>query len=122
MRLIPTYAKDFKNRTIMTVWFLCYLISISTNKVSGFSSGAPLTSCGGEMLPRHGFEPQNGDPPVQLVMDQYKMFSNQYLRVTIRSKRAFKGFVVRASGGSENHLGTWYIPYLEDTSYLSESS
>ena len=67
------------------------------------------------------------------------MLSHQYLRVTIRSKRAFKGFLIRASSGmkilnfglmliiflfsdTERYLGVWYIPYLEDTSYLSESS
>merc|ERR1712025_1243559 len=74
------------------------------------------------MMPRHGFEPQEGDPPIQVVTDQYSMYSHQYIRVTIRSKRAFKGFLIRALSDGDTHLGTWYIPYLEDTSYLSESS
>ena len=69
-------------------------------------------------MPRHGFESQvgicvasqimftryyqAGDPPVELVMDQYTIMSDQYLRVTIRSKRAFKGFLIRAESGEEN--------------------
>ena len=32
------------------------------------------------MKPRHGFAPQPGDPPVELVMDQYQMSADQYLR------------------------------------------
>ena len=28
---------------------------------------------------------------------------------------------MRAESKTESHLGTWYIPYLADTSYLSES-
>merc|ERR1711892_605990 len=32
------------------------------------------------MVPRHGFEGQSGDPPIQLVTDQYSMLSHQYLR------------------------------------------
>ena len=60
------------------------------------------------------------------------------LRVTLRSKRAFKGFLLRAESGKQqniennrrfqqsiaeksNQTGSWYIPYLEDNSYLSES-
>ena len=73
------------------------------------------------MVPRHGFSPQTGDPPVELVMDQARITPDTYLRVTIRSRRAFKGFLLRAEAGSVRHVGTWYIPYLADTSYLSES-
>jgi len=73
------------------------------------------------MKPRHGFAPQPGDPPVELVMDQYQMDADQYLRVTLRSKRAFKGFLLRAESEKSNQTGSWYIPYLEDNSYLSES-
>ena len=64
---------------------------------------------------------QVDEAPVELVMDQYRMTSEQYLRVTLRSKRAFKGFLLRAESEGSNHTGSWYIPYLEDTSYLSES-
>jgi len=108
----------------MALWILVIVVVLSvwTDLAVAFSSGAPLNACNGQMVPRHGFEGQSGDPPIQLVTDQYSMFSHQYLRVTIRSKRAFKGFLIRASSGSVTHLGTWYIPYLEDTSYLSESS
>ena len=31
------------------------------------------------------------------------------------------GFLLRAEAGNDRHVGTWYIPYLADTSYLSES-
>jgi len=106
----------------MTMLILLIYFLVRTEFTFGFSSGAPLTACEGEMIPRHGFEPQEGDPPIQLVTDEYTMFSHQYLRVTIRSKRAFKGFLIRAASGIDSHLGTWYIPYLDDTSYLSESS
>jgi len=106
----------------MTTWFFWLILSFHKKLSSAFSTGAPLSACDGAMLPRHGFEPQVGDPPVELVMDQYTIISDQYLRVTIRSKRAFKGFLIRAESDSAQHVGTWYVPYLEDTAYLSESS
>ena len=31
------------------------------------------------------------------------------------------GFLLRAEAENDRHVGTWYIPYLADTSYLSES-
>jgi len=106
----------------MTTWFFWLILSFHKKLSSAFSTGAPLSACDGDMLPRHGFEPQVGDPPVELVMDQYTIISDQYLRVTIRSKRAFKGFLIRAESDSAQHVGTWFVPYLEDTAYLSESS
>ena len=42
---------------------------------------------------------QTDEPPVEVVMDQYRMSADQYLRVTLRSKRAFKGFLLRAESG-----------------------
>ena len=50
------------------------------NRAGAFSSGAPDSVCEGDMKPRHGFAPQPGDPPVELVMDQYQMAADQYLR------------------------------------------
>ena len=38
---------------ILLIYFL-----VRTEFTFGFSSGAPLTACEGEMIPRHGFEPQ----------------------------------------------------------------
>merc|ERR1719270_1830504 len=54
-------------------------------------------------------------------MDQARITPDTYLRVTLRSQKAFKGFLLRAEAGNDRHVGTWYIPYLADTSYLSES-
>ena len=50
------------------------------SRVGAFSSGAPNSVCEGDMKPRHGFAGQPGDPPVELVMDQYQMREDQYLR------------------------------------------
>ena len=66
-----------------------------------FSSGPPLTVCQGDLLPRHGFSPQEGDPPVEIVTDRQQMRGDSYLRVTLRSRRAFKGFVLRAENETE---------------------
>ena len=85
----------------------------------GFSGGAPLSSCDQD-IPRHGFSPQTGDPPVEIVMDRHVMTRDTYLRVTLRSRRAFKGFLLGAESEAERWVGTWYIPYLADSSYLSE--
>ena len=86
-----------------------------------FSSGPPLSICQDDLLPRHGFPPQSGDPPVEIVTDRHQMTPDTYLRVTVRSRRAFKGFVVRAENDTGEYLGSWYIPYLADDSYMSES-
>ena len=58
---------------------------------------------------------------MELVMDRHVISPDTYLRVTIRSRRAFKGFLLGAEGETGRWVGTWYIPYLADTSYLSES-
>ena len=56
-------------------------------------------------------------------MDRAVITPDTYLRVTIRSRRAYKGFLLSATSvdTGARHVGTWYIPYLADTSYLSES-
>ena len=100
--------------------FVRATLVIIVQTAHGFSGGAPLSSCDQD-IPRHGFSPQAGDPPVELVMDRHVISPDTYLRVTIRSRRAFKGFLLGAEGEMERWVGTWYIPYLADTSYLSES-
>ena len=55
-----------------------------------FSAGAPLTACQDDMVPRHGFSAQTGAAPVEVVMDQARITPDTYLRVTMRSRRAFK--------------------------------
>ena len=80
-----------------------------------------MSACQDDMIPRHGYQPQPGPAPMEVVMDQERITPDTYLRVTIRSRNAFKGFLIRAEAGSDRHVGTWYIPYLADTSYLSES-
>ena len=74
-------------------------------------------------MPRHGFSAQSGLAPAEVVMDRAVITPDTYLRVTIRSRRAFKGFLLSATSvdTGARHVGTWYIPYLADTSYLSES-
>ena len=103
--------------SLTRVWLLLLLVQRSVM----FSSGPPLTVCQGDPLPRHGFSPQTGDPPVEIVTDRHQMRQDSYLRVTIRSRRAFKGFVLRAENETERYIGTWYIPYLSDHTYMSES-
>ena len=56
-----------------------------------FSGGAPLSACNDGMVPRHGFSGQTGDPPVEILMDQARITPDTYLRVTLRSQKAFKG-------------------------------
>ena len=56
-----------------------------------FSGGAPLSACNDGMVPRHGFSSQTGDPPVEILMDQARITPDTYLRVTLRSQKAFKG-------------------------------
>ena len=96
---------------------LWVLLSVRCENILAFSTGAPLTSCEGDMVPRHGFDAQVrqinmnelmlnpndqvGDPPVEIVMDEYTIVSDQYLRVTIRSKRSFRGFLIRAESGKQ---------------------
>ena len=60
---------------------LILLVGHWVNRAGAFSSGAPDSVCEGDMKPRHGFAPQPGDPPVELVMDQYRMDADQYLRL-----------------------------------------
>ena len=79
-----------------------------------------MSSCE-DNIPRHGFSPQEGHPPMEIVMDKHTLTSDTYLRITIRSRKAFKGFLIEAENDEAKFLGTWYIPYLADTSYLSES-
>ena len=86
-----------------------------------FSSGPPLTVCQDDLVPRHGFPPQPGDPPVEIVTDRHQMKADSYLRVTVRSRRAFKGFVLRCENDTATYIGSWYIPYLTDLSFTSES-
>ena len=61
-----------------------------------FSRGSPTSACAGSMLPRHGYDPQTGASPVEIVVDQQAISHKEYLRVTIRSSQAFKGFLVKA--------------------------
>ena len=64
-----------------------------------YSKGAPLSSCEDNMVPRHGFLAQEGDPPVEVVLDQYISTSVKYIRVTIRSRTSFRGFMIQAENG-----------------------
>ena len=96
------------------------MLSFFSRLTDSFSSGAPLSSCS-DLTPRHGFSPQTGDPPVQIVMDKHVINSDSYLRVTLRSRRTFKGFLLFAESHDTRYLGTWYIPYLTHVSHVSES-
>ena len=64
--------------------------------VLSFSRGAPSSACTGDMVPRHGYEPQTSTAPVEIVVDQLDISDKEYLRVTIRSSQAFRGFLVKA--------------------------
>merc|ERR1719369_2666290 len=76
------------------------------------------------MSPRHGFDPQKTSCPAEVVLDQYTVKEREYLRVTLRSEHPFKGFLIKAvdildsrnkSFGSFSAIGSWYIPYIEDS-------
>ena len=73
----------------------------------GYSRGAPRATCldtpgtghvSGEpgpvtnvsLTPRHGFTPQPGPGPVKILLDQRNIAFTDYIRVTLRSERAFK--------------------------------
>jgi hypothetical protein len=81
-----------------------------------FSAGAPLSSCTVDLSPRHGFAAQTGTPPVEIVLDKDTISHMEYLRVTIRSSQAFKGYLVRAVDRNISSLGSWYIPHYDLTS------
>ena len=81
-----------------------------------FSAGAPLSSCTGDLSPRHGFAAQTGTAPVEIVLDKDTISHKEYLRVTIRSSQAFKGYLVRAVDKNISPLGSWYIPHYDLTS------
>merc|ERR1712107_658094 len=91
-----------------------------------FSRGSPESACEEDMRPRHGFATQGGRPPAEIVVDQSEVRQDHYLRVTLRSTKPFKGFLLRAEDaqekrnefGSWSAVGTWYIPYQN----ISETS
>jgi hypothetical protein len=83
---------------------------------TSFSAGAPLSSCRGDLSPRHGFTAQTGKVPVEIVLDQDTISHKEYLRVTIRSSQAYKGYLVRAVDRNASSLGSWFIPDYDLTS------
>ena len=80
------------------------------------------------------------DTAAILTVRQDKLFSNQYLRVTLKSVYAITGFIVKAVDHKNEDnkgniyircyqykkllsaLGTWYLPYLAPTTTISSSS
>ena len=80
------------------------------------------------------------DTAAVLTVSQDKLFSNQYLRVTLKSVYAITGFIVKAVDHTNEDnkgniyikyyqykkllsaLGTWYLPYLAPTTTISSSS
>ena len=75
------------------------LLLLKFKQSFSYSKGAPISSCEDNMVPRHGFLAQEGDSPVEVVLDQYTSTSVKYLRVTIRSRRSFRGFMIQAENG-----------------------
>jgi len=51
-----------------------------------------------------------------ILLDQDEVLHHDYVRVTIKSKQAFKGFLVTAVSPEEERLGSWYIPYGDTSS------
>ena len=72
----------------------------------GFSTGAPVSACRDELEPRHGFpaQPASPAPPLELVMDRHALQPAHYLRVTLRSRRAFRGFLISAHSGEQRNM------------------
>ena len=69
----------------------------------GYSRGAPRVTCldssdhvpgepvtNASLTPRHGYSPQPGLGPVRILLDQRSVAFTDYIRVTLRSERAFK--------------------------------
>ncbi|XP_023347428.1 uncharacterized protein LOC111716220 isoform X2 [Eurytemora carolleeae] len=105
------------------------VLSVHLRSAGGFSLGAPTAACSADMKPRHGFAPQSTESPAELVVDRHTLPADQYLRVTLRSTRPIKGFLLKAESVTtadkenteEGAFGSWYIPYLNDSSILSEA-
>merc|ERR1719150_1690714 len=79
---------------------LVFLLLLSLS-VDSFSRGAPESACEEDMRPRHGFATQGGRPPAEIVVDQSEVRQDHYLRVTLRSTKPFKGFLLRAEDAQE---------------------
>ena len=73
-----------------------HLLLLLLPRVLSFSRGAPTSACTGAMEPRHGYDPQTDRDPVEIMLDQLAISHKEYLRVTIRSSQAFRGFLVKA--------------------------
>ena len=99
----------------------------------GYSRGAPRSTCGSStnenLIPRHGFQPQTSQSPASLELDLTSVTTNDYVRVSLRSKQAFKvekdeiisrlqlnnpkcvqGYLIYAASG-DKRVGSWTIPY-----------
>jgi len=100
----------------LTLSVLCHL----SPRTRGYSRGAPRSTCGGgtnaSMTPRHGFSPQTRPSPAYIVVDQTRVVHTDYVRVTIRSSQAFKGFLVTAVNDDRKRIGSWTIPYGDTSS------
>ena len=75
---------------------LLLVLFLSVKEGESFSNGAPMSACTDDMIPRHGFSPQQGkctetwkvtsiddtagSPPAEVVMDQEEMTPDMYLR------------------------------------------
>jgi hypothetical protein len=88
---------------------ITFLISAILHlKVDAWPFGAPLEACD-NMIPGHDpFQPQIGEPPVDIVVSKWAMFPNEKITITIRSNFSvaptfqFRGFLVQARPLSEN--------------------
>lgn len=92
---------------LSTVLRLSFTLGVLCSWTRGYSRGAPRATCldspgtshvSGEpgpvtnvsLTPRHGFSPQPGPGPVRILLDQRSIAFTDYIRVTLRSERAFK--------------------------------
>merc|ERR1719209_296028 len=79
-----------------STWLSFVFLLLHSLSVDSFSRGSPESACEEDMRPRHGFATQAGKPPAEIVVDQSEVRQDHYLRVTLRSTKPFKGFLLRA--------------------------
>jgi len=95
-----------------STWLSFVFLLLHSLSVDSFSRGSPEAACEEDMRPRHGFATQAGKPPAEIVVDQSEVRQDHYLRVTLRSTKPFKGFLLRAdvdakrNGDAQNFLKT----------------
>ena len=70
------------------------LLLLGPSPTTEYSMGAPDSACN-RMMPGHGFDPQQGDPPARLIIEGDTVAPGQTIKFRIEGGE-FKGFIVQA--------------------------